>query len=202
MEIDSTTVSKARIEVDDVFEDLINDIDVKVELFLAENSYRDRHFDQLNSPFTRINEWREACIEEIRACKDYNLSLIDSETARLPLEQRVKRFCFLASFMDTVLNCANQFEYTLFSTDRYLSKAEITCFETLLKFMPGAAHDPAIEPEMYNNYEDNYMNSINELFAGVEEDVLERQISNDCFSFFFYQTLCVAYLYIDRNLWV
>jgi hypothetical protein len=76
-------VSKARVEVGDVFEDLINDIDLKVELFFVDNKARARSYhDQPDPLFARINVWRETCIKEIRECKDYNLSLIDMETGQ------------------------------------------------------------------------------------------------------------------------
>jgi hypothetical protein len=165
MDIDAV-VSKARIEVDDVFELLINDVDLKVERFFADNKARARSYhDQPDPLFAKINQWREACIVEIRACKDYNLSLIDTETAQLPLDQRLKQFCFLALFVDTVFNSANQFGYTLFSTDKFLTKGEIACFEALLKFMPGAEHDKTANPEMCENNKALYKKSIDELFV-------------------------------------
>jgi hypothetical protein len=159
-------LSKARVEVDDIFELLVNEIDVKVERF-----FRARirpHHDQPDPHFARINTWREACIKEIRECKDYNLSLIDMETARLPLEQRIKRFCFLiGSIMFTAFYSANQFEYTLFSTDKYLTKKEITCFETLLKFMPGAKFDRDVYPDKTDNAQG--VSCVRMLLTGIEE---------------------------------
>jgi hypothetical protein len=164
-------LSKARIEVNDCFEDLINDIDVKVELFFADNRARIRlNNDQPDALFVKINEWREACIEEIRECKNYNLSLIDNQTAQLPLKQRITRFCFLTdSFMDTIYNSDNEFGYTLFSTDKYLTKGEITCFQTLLKYMPGAQHDAAINQNKYKYDKAQLIKGINELFIGFEQ---------------------------------
>jgi hypothetical protein len=163
-------LSKARVEVDETFEDLINDIDVKVENFFNENqaSVRPDH-DKPDPLFTRINKWREACIVEIRKCKDYNLSLIDIETAQLPHDQRIKRFCFLASFVDTIFNSDNQFGYTLFSTDKYLTKGEITCFEALLKFMPGAKHNPDPNPIEFKFDQGDFFKSVADLFIGLEE---------------------------------
>jgi hypothetical protein len=158
-------ISKARVEVDDAFELLINEIDLKVERFFADNiASIIPHHKPRHPLFTGINEWREACIKEIRECKDYNLLMIDSETAQLPLDQRIKRFCFLTeSFIDTIHNSDSEFEFTLFSTDKYLTKAEITCFETLVKFMPGSDH----VLDKSNN--GKVPQSICELFVGVEE---------------------------------
>jgi hypothetical protein len=164
------SVNQAKVEVDDTFEQLINDINVKVERFFAENSASIRPYNNPPDPlFVRINEWREECIKEIRECKYYNLSLIDIKTAQLPLKQRIKRFCFLASYMDTVFKSANQFSYTLFSTDKYLTKGEITCFEALLKFMPGAEHQKATNKFETNPGEKNrnqHIKSVGDLFAG------------------------------------
>jgi hypothetical protein len=106
---------------------------------------------------------------EIRECKDYNLSLIDKETAELPLEQRIKRFCFLALFVETIYNGDNQFGYTLFSTDKYLTKVEITCFESLLKFMPGAEHNPEPNPKKYRDEKGQFLKSVHDLLIGVQE---------------------------------
>jgi hypothetical protein len=162
-------LSKARVEVDDTFEDLINEIDVKVERFYNENKASIRPDHEKPDPlFVRINKWREACIMEIRECKDYNLSLIDIETAELPLDQRIKRFCFLASFVDIIFNSDNQFGYTLFSTDKYLKREEITCFEALLKFMPGAKHNPDPNPIKLKFDQGYFLKSVGDLFIGVE----------------------------------
>jgi hypothetical protein len=134
-------LSKARVEVDDVFENLINDIDIKVECFFIDKQASLRpHHDQPDPLFVEINKWRDACITEIRECKDHNLSLVDIETAQLPLEKRITRFCFLIESFK-IHNSFNDFGYTLFSTDKYLTKGEITCFEALLKFMPGPKND-------------------------------------------------------------
>jgi hypothetical protein len=161
-------ISNARVDVDNFFENLINKIDLEVELFISENI--EFYHDQSHPHFAKINEWREACIVEIRACKDHNLALINSETAQLPFEQRIKRFCFLASFMDTVYNSANPLGHTLISTDKYLTKAEITCFETLAKFLPGAELDEAINREKYQTDRAEYIKSVDELFVRAERN--------------------------------
>jgi hypothetical protein len=67
--------------------------------------------------------------------------------------------------MDTTYNSENQLGYTLFSTDKYLTKGEITCFESLLKCMPGAEHDELVNPRKYKDDRAQHMKSICDLFV-------------------------------------
>jgi hypothetical protein len=95
------------------------------------------------------------------------LSLIDIETAKLPLDQRIKRFCFLVESF-TIHNSFNDFGYTLFSTDKYLTKGEITCFEALLNLMPGPEYDAYASPGNYKRAQ--RIHSVAEIFICAEEN--------------------------------
>jgi hypothetical protein len=70
--------------------------------------------------------------------------------------------------VDIIFNSDNQFGYTLFSTDKYLTKGEITCFEALLKFMPGAKHNPDPNPIEFKYDQGYFLKSVGDLFIGVE----------------------------------
>jgi hypothetical protein len=106
-----------------------------------------------------VNAARNAYIAEIRACETYNMSLLkennghersfDEPQTRPPKKSRLemdvavnderartellfKRFCFIIELEKRSVE--DQFCWRLFSTDRYLTPAEIICFQELLKF--------------------------------------------------------------------
>ena len=120
-----------RLEVSQIFDNVVSDIDLRVEQFIQDNSY-----DQ--ALINEINLVREDYIKEARDCEAYNLSLLDGQVVRLSNEERVKRFCFLIeSFTDPAMSAL--FSWRLVSTDMYLTSGQIICFQALINLMHNTA---------------------------------------------------------------
>lgn len=142
-----------RLEVSQIFENLVSDVDLRVEQFIHDNQNDQVQIDE-------INRVRKEYIQEIRECEAYNLSFLDGKHIRLSNEERIKRFCFLIeSFMDPVKSAL--FSYRLFSTDIYLTNGQIICFQELLKFMPDSIYGPC-DMRNYKNYK--FAPSLDKLF--------------------------------------
>jgi hypothetical protein len=142
-----------RMKLSDYFDGLVSDLDLQVELFIIKNIHCQRLVNEVNAT-------RDVYIAEIRACEAYNMSLLiknnDHElgesqqwttqpnkpelaTAVTVMDENAstellfKRFCFIIELYKESVG-DEQFNWRLFSTDRYLKSGEIISFQEMLKF--------------------------------------------------------------------
>jgi hypothetical protein len=141
------------MKLSDYFDGLVSDIDLQVELFIRNNLHCEQLVDEANAA-------RDAYIAEIRECEAYNMSLLTDEKddkldepqqqitqpkepelnpavaatdENASIELLFKRFCFIIELYKGRVG-DEHFSWRLFSTDRYLTPAEIISFQELLKF--------------------------------------------------------------------
>jgi hypothetical protein len=119
------------LKLNNEFEALITDLDVQVELFLLQNN---NWIDQIS--VDNINLLRDEYIKEIRGCEAFNMSFVKDEHQGIDLsfEFLFKKFCFLVESAKNRFK-SGHFRWRLVITDRYLTRAQIKCFQEILKFV-------------------------------------------------------------------
>jgi hypothetical protein len=157
-----------RFEVSEIFDSVLNDVDLRVEQYIIDNIHNLQVVD-------KINKWRDMWIKEIHECLAHCLSFLDNEPHRLPNEQRIKRYCFLVeSFVHTI--DSGQFPWRLISTNTYWTSAQVKCFQEILNFTP-ASDSPWINHCLRLDRRAYSLTSLEALFLGVETDSKFNNVS-------------------------
>jgi hypothetical protein len=141
--------TNVRILITNYFDELTRDLDIKVERLIRDNN----NDDEL---VANINRLRETFIAEIRACEAINLAHHPSHFQQASESKKKEEekplfvsFCFFiricqeksadGALLPCYINCENMAAYIGFRlvvVDKYLSRAQIRCFEELIKFTP------------------------------------------------------------------
>ena len=119
-----------RIKIVEYSDLLINQIDLKVEQFIADCHRSPNGQEYIDD----INTVREKWIAEIRECQEFNLAECGDKKEQIEDCELFKRFCFLFEWPRGILT-TSQFTWRLISTDKWLSETQIYIFQTLINHL-------------------------------------------------------------------
>jgi hypothetical protein len=114
-----------KLQIIDYFDTLKANVDISVELYIADNRHNANLIDL-------VNEAREKWITEIKECLEFNISHCKEHD--LEDEVLFKRFCFLIEFHGDAM-ISGRFTRRLVSTDMFLRPGQIQCFQEMIKFI-------------------------------------------------------------------
>jgi hypothetical protein len=173
-----------RLEVSEIFDCVINDVDLRVEKFIIDN------VDNLQL-VNEINQWRVVWIKEIRECEAHCLFFLDNEPHRLSNEQRIQRYCFLVMSCVHTMECG-QFPWRLISTDKYWTPAQVKCFQEVLNLSPSL--DASLLSKLQYYRRKHYSAVFNALFLGVDLDERSGDVSlfNNIYYMFYRNSLKIT----------
>jgi hypothetical protein len=157
------------------FDDLKNEIDLLVEIYISENPHDQACVDEINNA---RDEW----IKEADECQAYNLAELENNENNdelVPDELLFKRHCFLIH-SNADLQTTGCFTGRFISTDVYLRPGQIECFQELLKFT--SSENKYLDEQAMDK--EQLARSLKKIFVGVKlyEDVSE----------FFFEKCCVS----------